>query len=341
MPLQVAQKRPLNDETLRDQLGRLGGTGYALAALENQLEGAVIVPVSELNRLRRDLVKKLGAAPSAAEAAPVRVMHAVESRLARIAGEGSLDRNNTINGIGEAASVARAVRAENGGAPAEATALTVLCRTMEQIDVALRLGVGELYADFEDIRRYKDAAARVRETAARLYLATPRIQKAGEAGFFQLIENARPDGVLIRNLGALDHFRGGGLRRIGDFSLNVANPLTAEALMGEGLDRLTVFLRSQRGAGARPAARRAARVVRADAAPAHPDVPHGALRLCRVFVGGDRSHQLRPALRPARREAARPRGAGASAQGRRGVAATRSSTRRRNRARPTSRNSSR
>jgi putative protease len=214
MALEVAQKRPLTEETLRDQLGRLGGTGYALGALENRLDGAVIVPVSELNRLRRDLVEKLDAAPSALdEGAPLRVTPAVESRLARIA-----------------------ARRVTGGT----TSLTVLCRTMEQIEVALRLGVAEIYADFEDIRRYKDAVARVRETAARIYLATPRIQKAGEQGFFQLIENAGPDGVLIRNLGALDHFRGSGLRRVGDFSLNVANPLTAEVLMGEGLDRLTV-----------------------------------------------------------------------------------------------------
>lgn len=214
MPLQVAQKRPMTDESLRDQLGRLGGTGYALGSLENRLEGEVIVPVSELNRMRRELVEKLDEMPSAkAERGPIRMLPSVESRLARIA--------------------ARRMAAET-------TALTVLCRTMEQIDVALRLGVDELYADFEDIRRYKDAVARVREMAARVYLATPRIQKAGEQGFFHLIENAGPDGVLIRNLGALDHFRGGGLRRIGDFSLNVANPLTAEVLMGEGLDRLTV-----------------------------------------------------------------------------------------------------
>jgi putative protease len=30
------------------------------------------------------------------------------------------------------------------------------------------------------------------------------------------------------------------LRKVGDFSLNVANPLSAELLMGEGLERLTV-----------------------------------------------------------------------------------------------------
>ena len=212
MPLQMAQKRPLTEETLRDQLGRLGGTGFALGSLENQLEGAVILPLSELNRLRRELVEKLAAAPQA-ETKPVRIQPAMANRLARIASK---------------------------AASADHTELTALCRSMEQIEVALKLGVTEIHADFEDLRRYKDAVARVRETPARICLATPRIQKAGELGFFVLIENAAPDGVLIRNLGALDHFRGAALRRIGDFSLNVANPLTAEVLMGEGLDRLTV-----------------------------------------------------------------------------------------------------
>ncbi len=42
---------------------------------------------------------------------------------------------------------------------------------------------------------------------AQILLATPRIQKAGEQGFFKLIENAQPDGVLIRNLGAIDYFK--------------------------------------------------------------------------------------------------------------------------------------
>ena len=125
--------------------------------------------------------------------------------------------------------------------------LSVLCRTLEQIEAALRMGLSEIYADFEDIRRYADAVALVRHRGpradaapAQIVLATPRIQKAGEQGFFRLIENARPDGVLIRNLGALDFFRDTSLRRIGDFSLNVANPLAAELLMAEGLERLTV-----------------------------------------------------------------------------------------------------
>jgi putative protease len=113
---------------------------------------------------------------------------------------------------------------------------------MAQIDAALDCGVSTLYVDFEDIRRYRDAVAGVRSRGgAQVFLATPRIQKAGEQGFFKLIENAVPDGVLVRNLGAMDYFRGNmALRRVGDFSLNVANPLAAQHFIGHGLERLTI-----------------------------------------------------------------------------------------------------
>jgi len=211
MPLQTAYKRPLTEKLLREQLSRLGETDFVLGELNNQLIGQTILPVSELNRLRRDLVLKLVVPAPAAAREP----------LAPV-----------LPGL-----LARVPQTSVGAAPE----VVVLCRTEDQIRVALAEGVGTVYVDFEAISRYPSAVALVRERpGARIYLATPRIQKAGEQGFFRLIEKAEPDGVLIRNLGALDFFRQSPLRKVGDFSLNVANPLTAELLMGEGLERLTV-----------------------------------------------------------------------------------------------------
>ncbi|HWN95196.1 MAG TPA: U32 family peptidase, partial [Methylomirabilota bacterium] len=54
MPLTLAQKQPLTSGKLQDQLGRLGGTVFKLGELKNFVEGEVILPVSELNRLRRE-----------------------------------------------------------------------------------------------------------------------------------------------------------------------------------------------------------------------------------------------------------------------------------------------
>jgi putative protease len=231
LPLQTAQKRPLREEGLREQLRRLGETGFSLGSLENELEGDVILPMSELNRLRRELVESLE-----------RKLECLETIDERHQGEPA---KSVVAGRLAALSAQREISKQER--KEKSPMLVVLCRTLEQIEVALRMGVAEVYADFEDIRRYKEAVDLVRARGdradartAQILLATPRIQKAGEQGFFRLIENAQPDGVLIRNLGGIDFFRGSSLRRVGDFSLNVANPLTAEVLMAEGLERLTV-----------------------------------------------------------------------------------------------------
>jgi putative protease len=211
--LQTARTAPLTAQKLRDHLGKLGDTAYQLGELRNELEGEVILPIGELNRLRRELVFQLDAA---------RELRRPES--------------------GRTVAELLPALAQNGRSISSAPMLRVLCRSFAQLDAALLAGVREIYADLEDIRRGKDAVARVREfgTEAQIFLATPRIQKAGEQGFFKLIQNAEPDGVLIRNLGAVDHFRDSSLRRIGDFSLNVANPITAEHFIGKGLERVTI-----------------------------------------------------------------------------------------------------
>lgn len=213
--LETARKAPLSEERLREHLGRFGESPYEVGAFEVGLEGPVILPISELNRVRRALVVSLDAA--------LRVQRAeLDSDWRTVLGEGFPD-----------------VPARAGG-----VLLSVLCRSVEQLEAALSCGITDILLDFEDVRRYRDAVAQVRASgaAATVWLATPRIQKAGEEGFFRLIENAAPDGVLVRNLGAIDFYRASGsaLRLVGDFSLNVSNPLTAKEFLRRGLERVTV-----------------------------------------------------------------------------------------------------
>ena len=216
MPLEVATKRPLSETTLREQFGRLGGTVYELGELDVHLEGEVIVPVSELNRMRRALVDARQSIPADAEPKRAVITATYRSLLP--------------------------LMDVTKGPEVTQSALHILCRSVEQIEAALSCGITDLYADFEDIRRYGDIVKRVRDhgQGAKLYLATPRIQKSSEAGFFKLIERAEPQGILIRNLGAIAYFRDAGIPITGDFSLNVANPLTADFLKQTGLERLTI-----------------------------------------------------------------------------------------------------
>ena len=136
MPLAKAEKVPLTEEKLRDQLGRLGGTPFKLGELKNFLSGEVLVPVSELNRLRREIVAEL----ERLRAQPKR-WNISEGRALR------------VPQISEAGT--------RGTRPSEAQ-LIVLVRNLTQLEAALKCGVTTIYCEFEDPKKYRDAVARFR-----------------------------------------------------------------------------------------------------------------------------------------------------------------------------------
>jgi putative protease len=216
IPLQEASKRPLDTETLTTQLGRLGDTSYHLASLDNQLAGLCHFPLSALNQLRRDLVATLDSqnSPSAPK--------------------------STIT------TTWRDLLPSRPPAEPSPPTLSALVRTIDQLNAAIESDISTIYCDFEDPRRYKEAVARfksaIHNPQSKILLATPRILKPGETGYLKLIERAEPDGLLLRNLAALHHYQHrSDLVKTADFSLNVANPITARLLMEHAaLDLLTV-----------------------------------------------------------------------------------------------------
>src|SRR6185437_12811094 len=221
-PLEAARKHPLSIELLREQFGRLGDTPFELDEVELHLAEATMVPKSVLNDLRRQAIAALLAARDAEHGA-----RTIDSAaLADLRNEAS---------------------ARNPSAGEAAPQLYVMARTMEQLDAALAWSASAtvrpamVYCDFEDVRRYREAVPRARAADVPIGLATLRIIKPGEEGLLHKIAGAEPDAVLIRNLAALAFFReqSPAMARIGDFSLNVANELTADLLLGEGLSRLT------------------------------------------------------------------------------------------------------
>ncbi len=215
MPLARAEKQPLTTEKLREQLGRLGGTPFRLGELKNLVEGEVMLPVSELNRLRRALVAEL----EARRAEPKRWTHSpVSSPL-----------------TGKPPTVAKPAAAE----------LIVLVRSLAQLETVLRSGVHTIYCELEDPKKYREAVKMVRsgESAtgngqSAIFVAPPRITKPGEEWILKQVRSCEADGYLIRNYDHLKFFADG--RRRGDFSLNVANSLTAEYFIERyGLEQLT------------------------------------------------------------------------------------------------------
>ena len=215
MPLAIAEKQPLSTERLRDQLGRLGGTPFRLGELHNLLEGEVMLPLSELNRLRRQLVSEI----EAQRAQPKRW-----TLQARVPG-------------------GRMPPSTAGRIPPAMARLIVLVRTLPQLEAAMQCGVETVYCEFEDPKKYREAVARFRSGAPRgqgreIFVAPPRIFKMGEEWTLAQVRSCDADGCLVRNYDHLDYFAKG--RCIGDYSLNVANSLSAEYFKHKfSLERVT------------------------------------------------------------------------------------------------------
>ncbi|MGC3967414.1 MAG: DUF3656 domain-containing protein [Pirellulales bacterium] len=230
-PLQRAQKHPLTVESLREQCGRLGDTPYEFGEATLDAPEPIMVPKSVLNDLRRRAVDEL-------------LQASLVETTRRVVRAEALDELR-----GEAAAtIGPAADSKTADAATDRPALYVLARTMEQLEAVLAwkpdaplAGPTMVYCDFEDVRRYRDAVAAARAAGTPIGLATLRIIKPGEEGLLRQIAKCEADAVLVRNLAALTFFQEHApqTRRVGDFSLNVTNELTAALFLGEGLERIT------------------------------------------------------------------------------------------------------
>ena len=222
-PLERAAKHPLSLELVKEQFGRLGDTPYELASVSADRLDPIMVPKSVLNDLRRKAVEKLVSQRA------LKARHAVADR-------GALD----------------ALRAEisERRAPrvAEGHRLYVLARTKEQLDAVLAWTPPPqsrrpnlVYVEMENRSAHRDAVRNGRKAGLRVALAAPRIIKPSEEEFLRAMLDCEPDAILVRNLAALSFFRNRapGMPLIGDFSLNAANEISADLLVGCGLERLT------------------------------------------------------------------------------------------------------
>ena len=210
-PLEPAENRPLTAEVIRTQMARLGGTGYSLGECRIDLEEGLMLPLSVLNRMRRELVEKLDLTPDTAAVAPATTGETLPPLFPPMAA-------------------------------AEGYHLSVLCRSEEQAEAAIRAGVERVYLDYPRLRDLPDSVAGLRRLSGptqQIWIATLRIMKPHEGGYFKYITTAAPDGVLVRNPGAALFLRSKGLPMAGDFSLNIANPQSVALWLKYGLQFCT------------------------------------------------------------------------------------------------------
>jgi putative protease len=219
-PLPAATKHPLTQEVLAAQLGRLGSTVYELRNLTAKISGEPMIPLSVLGKLRQRIITELN------NSIPPRRLRLSDEKL------GSLNPPPRYSGEG----LGEGIMNQRSSSPT----LHILCRTLEQIDASIDSGITSLMVDFADIREYRRAVEIAHARGAEIYLATPRIQKPGEAGIFLALAKHGADGWLVRNLAGLAFCAERQIPFVADFSLNAANQYTVDYLRTLGAERVTV-----------------------------------------------------------------------------------------------------
>jgi putative protease len=213
--LEPSQKHPLTLELLRDQLGRLGNTAYALSNLEAIIEGNPFVPSSLLNDLRRRAVTQLEALQDRKVVVKEGVRRPVGERLTR--------------GV----SVAPQLQLQ----------LHLLIRTPDQLDAAIATSPASITLDYLDLYGLRPAVERVQSSNIAARVASPRVLKPEEQRIVSFLLDLNCE-IVVRSTGLLHALRFASNESsvsslIGDFSLNAANALTAQAFLDLGLKRLT------------------------------------------------------------------------------------------------------
>ncbi|MEL7497864.1 MAG: DUF3656 domain-containing protein [Planctomycetota bacterium] len=223
-PLVAASNRALDEELLQDKLGRLGGTPYHLGAIELETSGDVFVPTSLINQVRRSLVEAAFEAQSETE--PIATFDSgLEDQL-------------------------KSIRTSDVDSTTRQPVLHVLVRTPEQLDALLNMPqrdqLASITLDYLELYGLRPAIERIQSAGVTARVASPRILKPAEQNVIRFLISLDCE-ILIRSTGLLhdliqlrDH---GDLKSehhwIGDFSLNVANALSADQFLSSGLERIT------------------------------------------------------------------------------------------------------
>jgi putative protease len=220
-----AVKRPLTEETLAAQIGRLGTTVFTLRDLHSGIDGQVMVPLSELNEARRQAVDELE-----------------QARLTHYA------RPPLPDGIPDLA----AFLPGPARGPVRKPALAVNVDDPDKAAAAAENGAdiimfgGESLSSRpplpDDYRRVLDLA---RGHGLAVIFNTPRIvqdwQWPGLEADLELFCALAPDAVTAANLGTLSRLRRiPGLAVHGDWPLNIYNSAAVRFFAAAGLASLSL-----------------------------------------------------------------------------------------------------
>jgi putative protease len=217
--LQPADKAPPR-ESIHQKIARLGDTPYRIAALLLDLPDTCLLPISALNRARRALLHQLD--NSSNRSYPSDPTYSLESMLTWP------DRS--------------------ASAP---PGLYVTCRNLQQAEAAVAAGADGVYLDFLALTGLGEAVRALRQLGVdSVGVALPRIRKPAEHKIEKYVLGLSPDALLLRSVGQLISLTERACHRgrttedrtpllVADFSLNIANTLSALDVLARNCDVFT------------------------------------------------------------------------------------------------------
>lgn len=226
---EAAQKRPLTEEAIRKQMERLGTTVFELREFHCQIKGEIMVPVSEINEVRRKAADRLEhvrlqkfSRPAPPVKSPVQIL-----RELLPASKEKAKRGFKLQ-------------------------LSVQADTVEKVAAALKAGAdailfgGERYGHQAIAPvEYETVCGLVKAAGKLIFFQTPRIAEMQELkGLKKLwaqFRQIRPDAVSVGNVGTFFIVREElGLPILADTPFNIYNPLTIAYLQSLGAEAVTL-----------------------------------------------------------------------------------------------------
>lgn len=218
--LEAANKSSLSEEGIIEVLSGLSHSAYFIDSFSSIIDEGLFIPNKELKLLKQEMVRCLN-----------------EKRLRR---ESVL--------VGEYSHPLK-IENVNANTNEKQSQLSLLVRTFSQLEGIvsyLKLNpntkemVKNIILDYEFGKDFIPSVKILKEEKIESVIATTRILKPNEYHNFTLLKRANPDGILIRNLGALNYFQNSDYKLYGDFSLNITNSFSFDYLLSKGLDSICV-----------------------------------------------------------------------------------------------------
>ncbi len=227
--IEKAFNKPTTKEMVWKQLGRMGNTNFELKDLTFNSNDKVMIPLSELNNIRRKAVNDL------------------EKLILKRFKINRIDKNLFINKRDEL--INENTKNKNSKKPK----LSVHVGDYESFNAALETDVDEIYLMSEPFRGknisnelLNTAILKAKDRNKKIIISLPRFFFMKEEKHFlnslERILSYKPDGVLVGNLGVLKAVRqlAPSLEIYGDYWLNILNNLSVRYLKELGVKKVAI-----------------------------------------------------------------------------------------------------